>query len=81
MRERFFHVILLDTLPPDLGRHRILTLKQASEFTGLGYATWRALHARGLTPPAIKIGSRKLGWRLGDLINWIATRAESGEAV
>ena len=70
----------LDSLPPELGRHRILTLKQTCEFTGLANPTWRAKHARGETPPAIKIGKRKLGWRLGDLVDWIAARAEHAQA-
>jgi predicted DNA-binding transcriptional regulator AlpA len=71
----------IENLPPEFGRHRVLTLRQTCDFTGLAYATVRAMHARGKMPPAIRIGTRKLGWRLGDLIDWIQSRVESGEAV
>jgi predicted DNA-binding transcriptional regulator AlpA len=69
-----------DSLPPDLGRNRVLRLKDSAEFVGNSYAEWRAKHARGETPPAIRIGKRSLGWRLGDLIDHIASRAEPGRA-
>jgi predicted DNA-binding transcriptional regulator AlpA len=65
-----------DNLPTDLGRNRILPTWQSADFTGNSYSEWRAKYSRGETPPAIRIGKRKLGWRLGDLIDWIEARAE-----
>ena len=54
--------------PPSPG---VLPTREAAEYVGLSYAEWRAMHARGETPPAICVGVRKQGWKLGDLIQWI----------
>jgi predicted DNA-binding transcriptional regulator AlpA len=66
----------IDNLPTDLGRFRILDLRESAAFVGLEYSSWRALYARNETPRAVKIGARKLGWRLGDLVDWIEARTE-----
>jgi predicted DNA-binding transcriptional regulator AlpA len=71
----------LDFLPPELGRYRVLATKDAAEFVGLSYPEWRAMHTRGLTPPAVQIGKRKQAWRLGDLIDWLKARAETEQAM
>jgi predicted DNA-binding transcriptional regulator AlpA len=68
---------ILDSLPPDLGRHRILPTKEACEFVGSSVAEWRRKRARGDAPPPIMIGARKHGWRIGDLIEWIESRAQT----
>jgi predicted DNA-binding transcriptional regulator AlpA len=68
---------ILDTLPPELGRHRVLGTRDTWEFVGISIPDWRRKRALGETPPAIKIGSRKLGWRLGDLIDWVASRQQT----
>jgi predicted DNA-binding transcriptional regulator AlpA len=68
---------ILDHLPAEIGRQRVLPTNEAAAFIGVSYSEWRAKHARGETPPAIRIGIRKLGWRVCDLIAWIEAR--SGE--
>jgi hypothetical protein len=69
----------LESLSPEIGRARIFTLKQTSEFTGLGPSTLRALHARGELP-AVRVGARKLGFQVGMLVDWLAARAETERA-
>lgn len=71
---------LLDTLPADLGRHRILDTKKTCEFVSVSIAQWRRMRSPGETPVPIMIGSKKMGWRLGDLIDWIASRSQAKAA-
>jgi predicted DNA-binding transcriptional regulator AlpA len=70
----------LESLPPDISRHRILDTKSACAFVGVSVANWRRLRTLGQAPAPIRIGSKKQGYRLGDLIDWIEARAESAEA-
>ncbi len=52
---------MLDTLPPELGRHRILTTSLTSEFVGLSVAELRRMQRDGDFPAPLQIGSRKHG--------------------
>jgi predicted DNA-binding transcriptional regulator AlpA len=65
---------VLNGLPTDLGRHRILPTPQTCEFLGISIAQWRRLRTSGAAPAPIQIGIRKQGWRLGDLIDWLDRR-------
>jgi predicted DNA-binding transcriptional regulator AlpA len=64
----------LNTLPPDLGRNRILDSRNAAEFWGVSLPHWRRLYRAGKVPPPIPIGDRKKGWRVGALIDGLASR-------
>jgi predicted DNA-binding transcriptional regulator AlpA len=68
----------LDSFPADLTRNRILDSGQASEFWGVSTAHWRRLYRAGKVPSPIRIGDRKYGWRLGDLVDALAERAREG---
>jgi predicted DNA-binding transcriptional regulator AlpA len=68
------HSSAVNSLPYELARHRVLPTQQACEFTGVSVAQWRRLRMRGGVPAPIMIGARKQGWRLGDLIDWLASR-------
>ncbi len=63
-----------NTLPPDTTRHRILRTADAAEFLGISVVHLRRLSQRGLVPAPIRLSACRLGWRLGDLIDWLATR-------
>lgn len=65
---------VLDTLPWELGRNRILPTKPTCEFVGLSPAEWRRLRVRGEAPQPVQIGVRKQGWKVGVLIDWIDSR-------
>lgn len=67
---------LLDTLPPDLGRHRVLGTRETCEFVNISVAQWRRMRSLGETPAPIMLGSKKHGWRIGDLIDWLASREQ-----
>ena len=66
---------VVDTLPPDLARHRILNATQAATFWGVSVVQWRRMYRERRVPPPIPISTRKLGWRVGDLVDALATRA------
>jgi predicted DNA-binding transcriptional regulator AlpA len=66
----------LDTLPPEVARHRVLGTRDACEFVGVSIAEWRRMRRRGEAPPPIMLGTQRQGWRIGDLIDWIASRAQ-----
>jgi predicted DNA-binding transcriptional regulator AlpA len=68
----------LNTLPPDLGRNRVLDSRNSAEFWSVSLPHWRRLYRAGKVPPPILIGDRKYGWRVGDLIDALAKRASEG---
>jgi predicted DNA-binding transcriptional regulator AlpA len=65
----------LESLPPDLGQHRILDSSQSALFCGFSLVHWRRLYRRGIAPKPIRLSDRKLGWTAQDLISWIGSRA------
>jgi predicted DNA-binding transcriptional regulator AlpA len=65
----------LNNLPPDLGRNRVVDAKSSAAFWGVSLPHWRRLYRAGKVPRPIKIGDRKLGWRIGDLVDGLAHRA------
>jgi prophage regulatory protein len=69
----------LANLPSDLGRSRVLDAAAASAFWGISLPHWRRLYRTGKVPQPIKIGERKLGWRVGVLADALAAR-DSGTA-
>ena len=56
------------TLPAEAERNRILDSTQAATFWGVSRAHWRRLYHARRVPMPIRIGERKLGWRVSDLI-------------
>jgi predicted DNA-binding transcriptional regulator AlpA len=66
----------LDGLTADLGRHRILASDVAAEFWGVSLPHWRRLYRDGRVPKPVRIGIRKLGWRVGDLIDALEARSQ-----
>jgi hypothetical protein len=59
---------ILAPMPREVALQRILPTAQAAAFRGIGLREWRRQKAMGLTPPAVKIGTKREGYRLGDLI-------------
>jgi predicted DNA-binding transcriptional regulator AlpA len=66
---------VIDTLPKDLARERVLSSAEAAQFIGLGIDRFRQLYRLGKAPKPILIGERKFGWKLGTLIDWVDERA------
>jgi predicted DNA-binding transcriptional regulator AlpA len=64
-------------LPAELARHRILDTNETCKFIGVSVAQWRRLRTNGEAPALVMIGTRKHGWKVGDLIAWIDSRASA----
>ncbi len=64
----------LANLPSDLGRNRVLDAAASSAFWGVSLPHWRRLYRAGKVPRPIKVGERKLGWRIGPLVDALAAR-------
>jgi predicted DNA-binding transcriptional regulator AlpA len=66
----------LENLPPELARHRVLNTAETAAFCKLSVPHWRRLYNSGRAPHPIRLGTRKLGWRVGDVIDWLSTVAK-----
>lgn len=64
-------------LPDVLGQERVLSAQQAAELFGVSIATFRRQYWAGKTPPALRISDRRLGWRVKDLLEHLAERANA----
>ena len=62
-------------LPTDLARHRVLDTAESAAFCKLSVPHWRRLYRAGHVPRPLKLGTRKLGWRWGDLVDWLQAKA------
>lgn len=65
---------ILSNLPSDLGRNRVLDAEASAAFWGVSLPHWRRLYRAGKVPRPLKVGERKLGWRVGVLADALAAR-------
>ncbi|MGE8130019.1 helix-turn-helix transcriptional regulator [Methylobacterium sp. NPDC080182] len=70
---------IIDTLPPDIARRRIMKAEDAAAFCGVSVNTLRNMRGAGTIPAPIQLSERRIGWRIGDLLDWQDCR-ESGRA-
>ncbi|TXN04192.1 hypothetical protein FV242_08230 [Methylobacterium sp. WL64] len=61
---------ILQSLPPDIARRRIIGTRDAAAYCGVSEKTFRRMQAAGTIPEPLKLSIRKLGWRIGDLLDW-----------
>ena len=64
----------LSSLPPDIARNRVLNTAEAASFTGFSIPHFRRPYRTGAVPAPLRLSERKLGWRAGDLADWLSTR-------
>ena len=73
----------LDNLPPeiagDIARQRVMLAGEAAALLGFSLPHFRRKYRKGEVPKPIRLSERKLGWRVGDCLDWLATR-ETREA-
>jgi predicted DNA-binding transcriptional regulator AlpA len=67
-------------LPPEIAGKRVLTTRESAALLGLSVRDLERKRAAGEMPPAVQLGTRKLGYTLESLLSWIASRTESQEA-
>jgi predicted DNA-binding transcriptional regulator AlpA len=65
------------SLPVDISKCRVLDSSQASELIGFSLPHFRRLYRAKKIPPPIRIGERKYGWRAGELIDWLNSKAKA----
>ncbi|MGH1570241.1 helix-turn-helix transcriptional regulator [Methylobacterium sp. P31] len=68
------------TFGVDLSRHQVIGAAEAANLAGVSLDHWRRLYRAGAVPRPLKIGLRKVGWRRGDLFDWLAARAAQADA-
>lgn len=59
-----------DALPPDIARRRIMKAQDAAAFCGVSVNTLRNMREAGTIPAPIQLSERRIGWRIGDLLDW-----------
>jgi predicted DNA-binding transcriptional regulator AlpA len=62
-------------LASQLALNRIIGTSEAASFCNFSVGHWRRLYKENKVPAPVRLGSRKLGWRLGSLIEYNAQRA------
>ena len=67
----------VENLPPELGRNQILPTEQTLEFVGSSPANWRRMRSAGIAPEPVKIGMKKHGYRVGDLVDYLERRKQA----
>lgn len=53
-------------------QNRIVRFPEVKDLTGLSRASIYRKMARGTFPPRHKIGAQSIGWKLPDLLAWLA---------
>jgi hypothetical protein len=61
--------------PSDLDRKRVIPTDQALKLMCSSPANWRRMRRLNIAPAPVKIGLRKQGYRVGDLLDFIAARS------
>jgi predicted DNA-binding transcriptional regulator AlpA len=64
----------LNGLPADFSRHKVLNTAQAAAFLNFSIPHFRRLYRNGGVPAPMQLSTRKLGWRAGDLVDWLSSR-------
>ncbi len=66
----------LENLPDDLARRRLLNTEQVAAFVNRSVPEIRRLITTGTFPKPFRLNSRRLSWRLGDIVDWIDSKTE-----
>jgi len=66
--------------PADLRDKRVLDTNNSAAFVGLSTRQWERERERGTSAPVVKLGKRKYGHQVCDLIAWIEARKQQIEA-
>jgi predicted DNA-binding transcriptional regulator AlpA len=67
--------VSLGAFPLEVARHRILDVKETAVFLSLSVPSVRRLHREKQIPEAVRLSARRIGWKLGDLLEWLEARS------
>ena len=62
----------MDHCTTDISRYRIIGSAEAAAFCNISLPHFRRMYRTGKAPAPIRLSERKLGWRVGDLLDWTA---------
>lgn len=62
----------LANLLTDIVRHRVLGPADTAAFLGVSVPQLHRMRRDGATPPPVRFSPRRMGWRIGGLIDWLA---------
>lgn len=57
-----------------LDDHRIMRLDEVLWMTSLSRSMLYELIKNSAFPPAVRVDARRVGWRQGDIMEWLASR-------
>lgn len=61
----------------EIERCRIKRAEEAAAYLGMSLPDFRRKYRSGDAPQPIPLGDRLLGWRTGDLVDWVKQRARA----
>ncbi len=67
-------LVVQDLSRAEVERHRVISETAAAEFVGVSPVHFRRLRYHKSGPRFVRLGIRRLGYRLGDLVDWIGER-------
>ena len=63
-----------DTLQSSVEHRRVISEARAAELAGVSLVHFRRLRRQRKGPRFVRLGERRLGYRLGDVFDWIDER-------
>ena len=60
--------------------NRILRLREVMRLTGLSKTTIYRRYRDGTFPRPLKLGPQSIGWRRGEILEWLESRPRAGAA-
>ncbi len=70
----------IENLPENLARRRLLNIQQTAGFVGRSVVEIRRLSMLGAFPKPLKLNGRRLSWRVGDVVDWIDSKARAEQS-
>jgi prophage regulatory protein len=57
-----------------IDRMKAINKRRLLELVGVSYSTWWRLERAGKAPKRIRLSAGRVGWRLGDVLDFLASR-------
>ena len=67
-------LVMQDSWRAIVERHRVISEARAAELAGVSLVHFRRLRRQSQGPRFVRLGERRLGYRLGDVLAWIDER-------
>jgi predicted DNA-binding transcriptional regulator AlpA len=67
-------LIVQDYCQAIIEHHRVVSEARAAELAGVSLVHFRRLRRQSKGPRFVRLGERRLGYRLGDVVDWIDKR-------